>query len=87
MLATVTGTLTVDVPALSFTTMVAVPTARPVTESVVPDTVARTFVESEFDFTEYGTLPPDIATDAVPMNLLDASVEVSWLNKKSDRTL
>jgi hypothetical protein len=81
MLATVTGTLTVDVPALSFTTMVAVPTARPVTESVVPETVDLTFVVSEFDFTEYGTLPPDIATDAVPptSNETDAGVAVNPL--------
>jgi hypothetical protein len=79
MLATVTGTLTVDVPALSFTTMVAVPTARPVTESVVPDIVAWTFVESEYGFTEYGTLPPDIATDAVALtsNETDAGVAVN----------
>jgi len=66
MLATVTGTLTVDVPALSFTTIVAVPTARPVTVSVVPDTTDLTFVVSEFDFNEYGTLPPDIVTKETP---------------------
>jgi hypothetical protein len=77
MLATVTGTLTVDVPALSLTTMVAVPAARPVTESVVPATVARTFVESEFDFTEYGTLPPDIVTDAVPPTSNETDVGVA----------
>jgi hypothetical protein len=52
IVATVTGTLTVDVPALSFTTMVAVPTARPVTESLVPVIAVLTFVVSEFDFTE-----------------------------------
>lgn len=77
MLATVTGTLTVDVPALSFTTMVAVPTASPVTDSVEPDTVARTFVESEFDFTEYGILPPDIVTDAIPPTSNETDVGVA----------
>lgn len=79
MLATVTGTLTVDVPALSFTTTVALPTATPVTVSVVPDTAAPTFDESEIDFTEYGTLPPDMVTVAVPPtnNETDAGVAVN----------
>jgi hypothetical protein len=67
MLATVTGTLTVDAPALSLTTMFAVPSARPVTVSVVPDILDLTFVVSEFDCTEYGTLPPDRVTiDVLP---------------------
>ncbi len=82
MLATVTGTLTVDVPAPFFTTMVAVPTARPVTVSVVSDILDLTIVVSEFEFTEYGTVPPDIVTDAVPptSNETDAGVATNALS-------
>ena len=75
--ATVTGTLTVNVPTLSFTTIIAVPAASPVTKSVVPDTVDLTFVVSEFDFTEYGTLPPDIVTNAVPPTNIETDVGVA----------
>jgi hypothetical protein len=83
MPATVTVRLTVDVPALSFTTMVAVPTERPVTESVVRGYIAVvTFVVSEFDFTEYGSVPPDKVTDAVPptSNETDAGVATNALS-------
>lgn len=74
MLATVTGTLTVAAPALSFTTIVALPTARPTTVSVAPLTVALTFVVSEFDFTEYGIFPPEMVTNAVPLTSSDTDV-------------
>src|SRR5450759_831068 len=81
-LATVTGTLTVDVPAPFFTTMVAVQTARPVTVSVVSDILYLTIVVSEFEFTEYGTVPPDIVTDAVPptSNETDAGVATNTVS-------